>query len=59
MAQWVKDPELSLMCFWVTAVVQVLSLVWELLHAVGAAKKKKRPPLCRTGKAKGGKQAGK
>ena len=44
MAQWVKDPELSLMCFWVTAVVQVLSLVWELLHAVGAAKKKKKTP---------------
>ena len=27
---------------WVTAVVQVLSLAWELLHAVGMAKKKKK-----------------
>ena len=38
-AQWVKDAALSVQ---VTAVVQVQSLAWELLQAVGKEKKKKK-----------------
>ena len=34
MAQWFKDPVLSL--------VQIQSLAWELLHALGVAKKEKK-----------------
>ena len=38
-AKQVKDLVLSLL--WVTAMVQVHFLAWELLHALGMAKKKK------------------
>ena len=40
MAQQVKDPVLSLAVAWVTAVVWVQFLAQELVHAVGAARKK-------------------
>ena len=40
MVQQVKDPVLSLVL--VTAVAWVQSLAWELPHATGAAKKKKK-----------------
>ena len=39
--QWVKDPVLSLLWVWVTAVAQVRSLAQELPHAMGRAPPKK------------------
>ena len=39
-AQWVKNPALSLAQ--VTAVASVQSLAWELLHAMDVAKKRER-----------------
>ena len=42
MAQWVKDPVLSLQQLGPTAVVGVQSLAQELLHITGVAKKKKK-----------------
>ena len=43
MAQWVKDPALSLLCVTLVMVMaQVQSLAQELLHSMGAAKKKKK-----------------
>ena len=36
MAQWVKDLALSLQWPVVTALAQVQSLAWELLHVMGA-----------------------
>ena len=51
MAQWVRDPALSLATS-VAAVLQIQSLAWELLRAKGTARKKKKnlnicdnPPL--------------
>ena len=41
MAQWVKDPVVSAVAR-VTDVMWVRFLVWELLCAVGVAKKKKK-----------------
>lgn len=41
MVQKVKDPALSLLELWFTAVVRVRSLARELLHVAGEAKKKK------------------
>ena len=40
MAQQIKDLTLSLQQFWVTAEVQIQSLVQKLLHAEGAEKTK-------------------
>ena len=40
MAQWVTDPVVVTAVAWVTAVVQVQSLAWEIPHAMGAAKNK-------------------
>ena len=37
MAQWVKDPAVSLLWAWVTAVVQVQCLAQELPNAMGEA----------------------
>ena len=43
MAQWVNDLTLSLtQARWVTDVEQIQSLAWELPHAMGMAKKKKK-----------------
>ena len=39
--QKVKDPALSLLELWFTAVVRVRSLARELLHVAGEAKKKR------------------
>ena len=41
-AQWVKDPALSLLRLGVTAVSRVQSLTGKLPHARGTAKKKKK-----------------
>ena len=41
MVQWVKDMVLSSVV-WVAALVQVQSLAWELPHAMGTAKGKKK-----------------
>ena len=43
MAQWVRDLDLAVtVVAWVAAVAQVSSLAQELIHALDAAKKKKK-----------------
>ena len=42
MAQWVRDPGIVTSAAQAATVAQVLSLTWELPHAMGVAKKRKR-----------------
>ena len=41
MAQWVKDAALLTAVAWVTAVVHIRSVAWELPHAMGTTKRKR------------------
>ena len=41
-AEWVKDPALSLQWRWVTAVMLAQTLAWELPHTVGVAKQQQQ-----------------
>ena len=45
MAQQVKDPAMVIAMALGKCLAQVLSLAWELLHAVGVAKKKRSPDM--------------
>ena len=42
MAQWFKDLVLSLLWFVVAAMVRAQSLAWDIPHATGVDKKKKK-----------------
>ena len=41
MAQWVKDAALLTAVAWVTAVVHMRAVAWELPHSMGTTKKKR------------------